>query len=105
MELVPVQPVIDSMQGLGFTSTPALARTLGVLLLACTALHAIPRTGLIGAILLTGYLGGSVAIHLRAGSPPFSHLLVGAYVGLAMWTRLLVRSRHARDYLSGRLGT
>ena len=96
MKLVPLQPVTDSMQSLGFTPTAALARGLGVLLLACTVLYAVPRTALLGAILLTGYLGGSIAIHLRAGSPLFSHVLFGAYVGLALWVGLLARNRPAR---------
>ena len=96
MKLVPLQPVTDSMQSLGFTPTAALARELGVLLLACTVLYAVPRTALLGAILLTGYLGGSIAIHLRAGSPLFSHVLFGAYVGLALWAGLLARNRPAR---------
>ena len=96
MKLVPLQPVTDSMQSLGFTPTAALARGLGVLLLACVVLYAVPRTALLGAILLTGYLGGSIAIHLRAGSPLFSHVLFGAYVGLALWAGLLARSRPAR---------
>lgn len=96
MKLVPLQPVTDSMQSLGFVPTAALARGLGVLLLACTVLYAVPRTALLGAILLTGYLGGSIAIHLRAGSPLFSHVLFGAYVGLALWAGLLARNRPAR---------
>ena len=104
MKLVPLQPVIESMQDLGFMSTPALARMLGVLLLACTALHAVPRTALLGAILLTGYLGGSIAIHLRAGSPLFSHVLFGAYVGLALWAGVLARRSDARAQLFGRVG-
>ena len=96
MKLVPLQPVTDSMQSLGFTPTAALARGLGVLLLACVVLYAVPRTALLGAILLTGYLGGSIAIHLRAGSPLFSHVFFGAYVGLALWAGLLARNRPAR---------
>jgi hypothetical protein len=104
MKLVPLQPVIDSMQDLGFTSTPSLARMLGVLLLACTVLHAVPRTALLGAILLTGYLGGSIATHLRAGSPLFSHVLFGAYVGVALWAGLLARSRATRAQVFGSIG-
>ena len=104
MKLVPLQPVIESMQDLGFMSTPALARMLGVLLLACTVLHAVPRTALLGAILLTGYLGGSIAIHLRAGSPLFSHVLFGAYIGLALWAGLLARDGQSRTQLFGRIG-
>ena len=61
VKLVPIQPVIETMQSLGFVSTPALARTLGALLLVSTLLYAIPRTALFGAVLLTGYLGGAIA--------------------------------------------
>ena len=104
MKLVPLQPVTESMQDLGFMSTPALARMLGVMLLACTALHAVPRTALLGAILLTGYLGGSIAIHVRAGSPLFSHVLFGAYIGLALWAGLLARVGQVRTQLFGRIG-
>ena len=93
IKLVPIQPVIDTLQVLGFAPTPTLARGLGVLLLACTLLYAIPRTAWLGAILLTGYLGGAIAIHLRADSPVFTHLLFGAYVGLMLWAGLLLRDR------------
>lgn len=99
MKLVPVKPVIDTMQTLGFSSTDALARGLGVLLLACTALYAFPRTALLGAILLTGYLGGSIAIQLRAGNPLFSHILFGGYIGLFMWAGLLIRNGHLHSLL------
>jgi hypothetical protein len=99
MKLVPLQPVIDTMRDLGFESTDALARGLGILLLVCTALYAFPRTALLGAILLTGYLGGAMAIHLRVGSPLFTHTLFGAYVGIFMWAGLLIRNRQIRSLL------
>jgi hypothetical protein len=97
IKLVPIQPVIDTMQSLGFVSTPALARILGVLLLACTLLHAMPKTSLLGAVLLTGYLGGAMAIQLRADNPLFSHLLFGGYLGAMLWTGLLLREKKIRD--------
>jgi DoxX-like family len=96
IKLVPIQPVIETMDSLGFAATPALARALGLLLLLCTLLYATPKTALLGAMLLTGYLGGAVAIHLRSGSPLFSHLLFPVYMGLLMWAGLLLRSPHAR---------
>jgi DoxX-like family len=96
IKLVPVRPVIETMEDLGFASTPALARALGLLLLLCTLLYATPKTALPGAMLLTGYLGGAIAIHLRAGSPLFSHLLFPVYMGLLMWAGLLLRSPQAR---------
>lgn len=104
MKLVPLQVVMDAMHGLGFGGSTALARGLGVLLLVCTVLYAIPRTTLLGALLLTGYLGGAIAIQLRAGSPLASHVLFGAYVGLAMWGGLLLREGLLRSMLFHRRG-
>jgi uncharacterized membrane protein YphA (DoxX/SURF4 family) len=99
IKLVPIQPVTDTMQALGFQATDALARGLGVLLLACTLLYAVPRTSLLGALLLTGYLGGAIAINLRAGTPLYSHLLFGAYLGLLVWAGLLLRDGRVRAVL------
>lgn len=99
MKLVPIKPVIDAMQGLGFESTDALARGLGVLLLACTLLYAFPSTAPLGAVLLTGYLGGAMAVQLRAGHPWFSHVLFGGYLGLALWIGLLLRHGQLRSLL------
>ena len=96
MKLVPVKPVIETMQNLGFISTPDLARTLGVLLLVCTLLYAIPRTSLVGAVLLTGYLGGAMATQLRVGNPIFSHILFGGYIGVLLWAGLLLRNKNVR---------
>lgn len=99
MKLVPIKPVIDAMQGLGFNSTDALARGLGVLLMACTLLYAFPRTAPLGALLLTGYLGGAIAVQLRIGAPWFTHVLFGGYVGLMLWAGLLLRHRELRALL------
>jgi hypothetical protein len=89
IKLVPLQVVIDTTAALGFP--PELARTLGVLTLVCTVLYAWPRTAILGAILLTGYLGGAIAIHLRIGNPLFSHTLFGVYLGLMAWGGLYLR--------------
>lgn len=99
MKLVPLKPVIDAMQALGFASSDALARGLGVLLLACTILYAVPRTAPLGALLLTAYLGGAIAVQLRAGNPLFSHVLFGSYIGIAIWAGLLLRNGPLRSLL------
>lgn len=99
MKLVPLQPVIEAMQGLGFTGTKGLPRILGATLLICTILYAVPRTALLGAILLTGYLGGAIAVQLRVGSPLFSHVLFGAYIGIIVWAGLVARYSHVRSLL------
>jgi len=99
MKLVAIKPVIEAMQDLGFSASETLARGLGVLLLLCTAVYAVPKTALLGAILLTGYLGGAIAVHLRAGNPWFSHILFGAYLGVFLWAGLLIRNAQVRSLL------
>ena len=64
-----------------------------------TALYAWPRTAVLGAVLLTGYLGGAVATHLRVGSPLFSHTLFGVYLGIALWGGLWLRDGRVRALL------
>jgi hypothetical protein len=76
-----------------------LAFGLGVLELACTAVYALPATALYGAILLTGYLGGAVASHLRLHDPWLSHTLFPCYLGLLAWAGLLLRDDRARTLL------
>jgi len=66
-------------------------RLLGTILALCTTLYAVPRTAVLGAILLTAYLGGAVATHLAAGSPMLSSTLFGVYLGLAVWGGLWLR--------------
>lgn len=72
---------------------------LGVIELAGLVLFVIPRTSLLGTILMTGLLGGAIASHLRAGSPMFSHTLFGVYLGLFMWIALWLRSERLRALL------
>lgn len=83
-------PIVEETVGqLGLPAGSGFA--LGVLLAWITLLYAIPRTALLGAVLLTGYLGGTICTHLIAGSPLASHLLFGLYVGLAAWAGLWLR--------------
>jgi hypothetical protein len=96
MKLVPLQVVSDTMKTLGWPTDPALTRLLGVLTLVPTLLYAWRRTALIGAILLTAYLGGAVATHVRIGSPLFSHVLFGVYLGLMLWGGLYLRDLRLR---------
>ena len=79
---------------LGFPEASVV--TIGVLLLACTALYVFPRTSALGAILLTGYLGGAVAANFRVGSPLLSHVLFPVYVGALVWAGLFLRSAAVR---------
>jgi DoxX-like protein len=94
IKLVVIQPVIDSMTELGYPVE--YARLLGVLSLIGTLLYAIPRTSVLGAVLLTAYLGGAVSAHVRIGSPLFSHDLFGVYMGLFAWGGLWLRNAKLR---------
>jgi hypothetical protein len=96
IKLVPLQVVLDTSAALGLPADPTSARILGVLTLFCTLLYAIPRTSILGAILLTGYLGGAIATHFRIGSPLFSHLFFGVYLGLFAWGGLWLRDPRLR---------
>lgn len=71
-----------------------LMPTVGAILLVCTVLHLIPKTTLLGAVLLTGYLGGAVASHIRVSNPLFSHTLFPIYIAAFIWVGLYLR--HAR---------
>lgn len=99
MKLIPIPPVIDTMNSLGFVNAPSIARGLGIWLLICTALYTFPRTALLGAILLTGYCGGVIAIQLRAAHPLFSHILFGGYIDALIWTALLIRHKPLRQLI------
>ncbi|WP_375450656.1 DoxX family protein [uncultured Devosia sp.] len=94
IKLVPIDPVIQTMTELGYPVQ--YARLLGVLSLVATLLYAIPRTSVLGAVLLTAYLGGAVSTHLRIGSPLFSHTLFGVYMGLFAWGGLWLRNPRLR---------
>jgi len=96
IKLVPWPVVTETMDRIGYGSSESLARTLGVITVACTVLYAIPPTSILGAILLTGYLGGAMASHLRIGSPLFTHTLFGFYFGLMVWGGLWLRDRSLR---------
>ena len=99
IKLVPLAAVTETMQQLGYSGSVAQARGLGVLTLICAVLYAIPRSSVLGAILLTGLLGGAMATHLRVDSPLFSHLLFGLYVGLMAWGGLYLRDPALRALL------
>ena len=88
--------MIANSPALGLPPEPVFYRLLGTILVGCTALYAWPRTAVIGVVLLTGYLGGAIAIHLRVASPMFSHTLFGVYVGIILWAGLWLRDPRLR---------
>ena len=75
-------PVVDAFARLGFPLS--LSVELGVIVLICVAVYVIPRTSILGAILLTGYLGGAVATHLRVRDPLFDTIFP-IIIGVMVW--------------------
>jgi DoxX-like protein len=96
MKLIQPQFVIDATRGIRWPTDTVTLTVLGVLLLACTILYLVPRTAVLGAILLTGYLGGAVASHARLGDPLLTHVLFGVYMGIFVWGGLWMRNPRVR---------
>jgi hypothetical protein len=99
MKLLALPVVTETMAALGWRADASTAQMLGILTIGCALLYAHPRTSILGAVLLTSYLGGAVATHVRIGSPLFSHVLFGVYVGVAAWAGLWLRDPRVRALL------
>jgi hypothetical protein len=99
-KLFEVQPVIDGTKQLGYP--PDIVFGLGVTLLSCLLTYLVPRTSVLGAVLLTGYLGGAVATHVRVGNPLFTHVLFPTYVAALLWGGLILRDPRLRAFLPWR---
>jgi hypothetical protein len=94
MKLFKPAPVVEATEKLGYQQSVIVP--LGIILIACTVLYMIPRSAVLGAILLTGYLGGAVASHLRAGDDLFP-ILFPVVFGLLAWGGLYLRDPRIRD--------
>jgi hypothetical protein len=94
MKFSHVAPVTQTMRQLGWPVE--LAPVLGVILLASTILYIVPATAALGALLLTAYLGGAVATHLRVGNPLALYVLFPVYLGIMLWAGLSMRDRCVR---------
>jgi hypothetical protein len=90
-------PVVEALAHVGWSLN--LVPVLGTILLVSTVLYVIPNTSVLGAILLTGYLGGAVATHFRVGDPLFSHVLFPTYLGVLLWGGLYLREPRLRALL------
>ena len=96
-KLLQVQPVIDGTLQLGYPRD--IVFSLGVILLLGVVAYVVPRTSVLGALLLTGYLGGAVATHVRVASPLFSHVLFPTYIAAFLWGGLILRDARLRVLL------
>jgi hypothetical protein len=95
MKFVKPPAVIEGTVTLGFAENHLTI--LGTLGLISTLLYMIPRTSVLGAILLTGYFGGTIATHLRLNNPLFSHILFTVYFGILIWGALWLRNKKLRE--------
>lgn len=99
-KLLQVPPVIAGSAELGYAASTVFP--LGVVLLLCVLTYVFPATSTLGAVLLTGFLGGAVATHVRVGNPLFSHTLFPIYVALFVWGGLFLRDARMRALLPWR---
>lgn len=88
----------ETLAALGWPAGYALM--IGIIELACVVLYLVPSTSLLGAVLMTGLLGGAMATQIRAASPLFSHVLFSIYLGAFMWGGLWLRLPAVRAVLS-----
>lgn len=93
MKLVKPPEVVEGFTRLGYAESLALG--IGILELVCTVVYVIPRTSILGAILLTGYLGGATATHVRIGEPFFAPIILGVLV----WGGLFLRDEQLRELI------
>jgi hypothetical protein len=87
-------PVVEEFNRLGYGEN--LILVIGVLEISCTVVYLIPRTSVLGAILLTGYLGGATATHVRIGDPSFFAPFI---LGVLLWLGLYLRDSRLRALL------
>lgn len=94
IKLIKIEPVVTALAELGYSDS--VARPIGFIVLACAILYAVPKTAILGAVLLTGLLGGAIASHVRIDSPLFSHTFFGLYLGILAWGGLFLRDARLR---------
>lgn len=97
LKLVKPVEVVEGTSLLGYPES--VITGLGITLLICTILYLVPRTAVLGAILLTGFLGGAIATHVRVESPLFTHILFPTYVAALLWGGLYLREPRLRQLL------
>jgi hypothetical protein len=97
IHVLKITPVVEAFGQLGYPL--GVARGLGIIELVCIALYVIPRTSVLGAILLTGYLGGAIATQVRVGAPLLSTTLFPVYVALFVWGGLYLRDDRVRGMI------
>ena len=101
MKLLQLAPAVQGTTELGYPAGTVVV--IGAIELVCLVLYLVPRTSVLGALVLTGYLGGAIATHVRVGSPLVSHTLFPIYVALMAWGGLYLRESRLRELLPFRM--
>ena len=94
IKIMLLAPVVEAFARLGYPVNTAIA--IGTLELVCVAAYVIPRTSLLGAVLLTGFLGGAISTHVRVEDPLLTHTIFPVYVAALVWGGLLLRNARVR---------
>ncbi|CAG7626475.1 hypothetical protein PAESOLCIP111_02834 [Paenibacillus solanacearum] len=90
-------PVVEGTVQLGYAEHHLVV--IGALGLIATILYAIPRTTVLGAVLLTGYFGGAIATHVRLDNPLFSHVLFPVYIAILVWGAIWLKDDSVRKLI------
>jgi hypothetical protein len=98
VKLLDLAPAVEGTAKVGYPTSVVVP--LGIILAACVILYVVPRTAVLGTVLLTGYLGGAVATHVRIEDPLFSHILAPVYFGVIIWLGLYLRDARVRRLLA-----
>ena len=96
LKLLRLAPAVEGTTSLGYPADTVL--WIGVIELVCLAFYLLPRTAVVGALLMTGYLGGAVATHVRISNPLLTHILFPIYVALLLWAGLCLRDPRLRVF-------
>ena len=99
IKLIEMDVVREGMMRLGYPLRLASGFEIGVIEAICLILYIIPRTSVLGAILLTAVMGGAIASHLRVGDPLPTHTLFGVYLGVLIWAGIYLRNPRLRDLI------
>ena len=94
IKIARLAPAVEGTVKLGYPASVVVG--IGLIELLCLVVYVVPATSVLGAVLLTGYLGGAVATHVRVGNPWMTHILFPVYVAVLLWTPLVFRDPRVR---------
>jgi len=94
LKVLKLGPAVEGTIALGYPADSV--QVIGIIELVCLVLYLVPRTSVLGGLLLTGYLGGAIATHVRVSNPLFTHTLFPVYVALVLWGGLYLREKRLR---------